>query len=439
MLSHDRRLPFFTPYLAVAMMPLRLHDPALRRWLAPVVLAVAFLLAGSGSALLATRIASHVARGQRVSAAVPPATPSPDPPTATATAVPVPVAPAAVSGRLICSFSNADAAAALIQGADGGASVVAGDRTWWLFGDTLFLWQSGKQIEANSIAWSTNDQPGQCPHLSYHARNGIGVPFLAKDGSLTVWPSGALALDGHTIALYVAYVYGSGPYAYWIGEIGVATLDTATMQVTILNRSLWNKGSGFPDQVIGVAPVDTDAAGNLRLVLQTLNGDRLLARVPRDRIANPAAYSYWDGQAWSADPAVAASLWSRPPATDPVARLASFDNGASIAYNPYLRKYISVDNVGFDKIGARVADRLEGPWSAPTVWIDCSTIAKPAVPTCYSPFQHPQLASDGGRTLFLTFTRMATYDVVAYQVTLDASGSASSAPSTDGARLGGLR
>ena len=64
-----------------------------------------------------------------------------------------------------------------------------------------------------------------------------------------------------------------------------------------------------------------------------------------------------------------------------------------------------------------MADRLEGPWSEPRPWLDCSAIAQPAVPTCYSPFQHPEL-SGGGRRLFITFARFATYDTVAYELTL---------------------
>ena len=397
-------------------------------WLAPGVLAMALVLASTGAVLIAASVAARASsgsRGVRANAAAQPPFVGP-------------IAPAA-SGRLVCSFSNGDAADALIQGADGGDSVVVGGRSWWLFGDTLFLPQSGKQIEANAIAWSRQDAPGVCPRLEYHARDGVGVPFLDKDGALTVWPSGAAPVDDRAIDLFVAYVYGSGPYAYWIGEVGVARLDTRTMRVTVLNRSLWGASSGFADQVIGAQPVDEDAEGNLRLVLTSHGGGHLLARVPRNRIADASAYTYWDGAAWSADPGAAAFLWPRSEATDPLERLATFDNGASIAFNPYLGKYVSVGNVGFDKIGARVADRLEGPWSAPIVWIDCSTFAQPAAPTCYSAYQHPQLSAGGGRTLFLTFTRLATYDVVAYEVTLDDTGSIASTAEAGAAGKGDRR
>ncbi|TAK56043.1 MAG: hypothetical protein EPO22_13965, partial [Dehalococcoidia bacterium] len=106
------------------------------RWLAPGILTMALALASAGAVLIAARAASGSATDASTLAPVPMPT--------------APAAPMASSGRLVCSFSNDDADAALIQGADGGASIVAGGRSWWFFGDTLFLAQSGKQIEANA-------------------------------------------------------------------------------------------------------------------------------------------------------------------------------------------------------------------------------------------------------------------------------------------------
>ncbi|MHB8378242.1 MAG: DUF4185 domain-containing protein [Dehalococcoidia bacterium] len=378
----------------------------------PALLAASALLAVSGLVLLA-------ARTLRSSAAVPPPASAP---LAAAPPATAPMAPAA-RAELVCSFSNADAVASQVQGADGGQSVVVGDRTYWLFGDTLFLPASGKQIEPNSIAWSSGDAPGRCPKLRYHARDGVAVPFIPKDGSLTVWPAGAFPVDAHSFDVYTVYVYGSGPYAYWIGEVGLARVDTASMRVETLSRRLWDASSGFEDQVIGAQPVDS-AGGFLRVVLQTQGGDHLLARVRPADVADARAYRYWDGAGWSPRPAAAVPIWPHARTTDPLARIASYDDGGSIAYNAYLGKYVAVVNDGIGKIAARVADRLEGPWSAPADWIDCSAIAQPAVPVCYSPYQHPQLATDGGRGLFLTFTRMAAYDVVAYRIELGPPGAA---------------
>ncbi len=393
----------------------------LSRLSGPALLGASALLAASGLVLLAARALRSSAAVPPPAAAAPPATAPAPSPTAT------PAAPAAAvraQATMVCSFSNADAVASQVQGADGGQSVVVGDRTYWLFGDTLFLPASGKQIEANSIAWSSGDAPGACPKLHYDARNGIAVPFIPKDGSLTVWPAGGFPVDAHSFDVYTVYVYGSGPYAYWIGEVGLARVDTTTMRVTTLSRRLWGAASGSAQsQVIGAQPVDT-AGGYLRVVLQTLAGDHLLARVPQADVADPRAYDYWTGEVWSPRLADAVPMWPHAHSADPLARIASYDAGGSIAHNAYLGKYVAVVNDGIGKIGARFADRIEGPWSAPVDWIDCSAIAQPAVPVCYSPYQHPQLAAGGGRSIFLTFTRMAAYDVVAYRIELGAPGSA---------------
>ena len=324
----------------------------------------------------------------------------------------------AVSGELVCSFQNGNAETAMIRGADGGESVVVGHRTYWLFGDTLLLPQSGREIQPNAIGWSALDQPGSCPHVSYFSQDGAAAPFIEKDGALTVWAAGAIPVDDYAFDVYTAYVYGSGPYAYWIGEVGVAQVDAKTMGTRILARRLWDASSGLEDQIIGAGAVDIDATGYLRVVLQTRQGDHLLARVPRAAMAESTAYEYWTGHDWSGERGAAAPMWRHPKPDDLVSRLASFDDGTSVAYNTYLNKYVAVLNVGFDQIGARTADRLEGPWSSPTVLLDCSAYSLPAVPMCYSPFQHPQLASDGGRTITITFTRMGTYDTVMYQATL---------------------
>jgi hypothetical protein len=153
-------------------------------------------------------------------------------------------------------------------------------------------------------------------------------------------------------------------------------------------------------------------------VLQTSSDDKMLARVPAGSLDRGDAYEFWTGRDWSPSPADAVPLWAHTPATDPVHRLTAFENTPHIAFNPYLHKYVAVLNVGFETIGTRTADRLEGPWSDPVPWLDCTAVAQIAVPTCYSPAQHPELAADGGRSLVVTFTRMASYDVVAYELRL---------------------
>ncbi|MEX2247502.1 MAG: DUF4185 domain-containing protein [Dehalococcoidia bacterium] len=324
--------------------------------------------------------------------------------------------PPLIFAREGCSLTNDDAARAFVTGADGGASLVVGDRRYWLFGDTVLSAASGRQIEPNSIASSAVPAGRGCPQLTYHAGPSGAVPFLEKDGSLTVWPSGAWPLDDASFLVYATYVYGQGPYDYWIGEVGVARVDTRTMTAEVLARRLWDADSGFRSQVIGTQVVEAGSDGRLRFVLETESGHRLLARASPGQIAEAAAYEFWDGDGWTADEARAAPLWAIAAASSDLERLVSEEAAGTIAYDDAGGRYLSIVNVGAARLVARTAARLEGPWSAPVDWLDCTSFAQPAVPVCYSPYQHPQLASEDGRTIFLTLTRLATYDVVALEL-----------------------
>ena len=78
-------------------------------------------------------------------------------------------------------------------------------------------------------------------------------------------------------------------------------------------------------------------------------------------------------------------LWDVPEPADPVEKLAAFENGASIAWNEALHKYVALVNTSFAPIGARTADRLEGPWSDAQPWLDCLTFAQMRVPDVLQP------------------------------------------------------
>jgi hypothetical protein len=358
------------------------------------VLAIAALPALSGALLLSMRGGAD------------PATRAP---------TPSPAPPPMVAARLICSLVNDDAAAGSVEGADGGQSAVLAGRTYWLFGDTLFAGESGKQIEPNTIAWSDARDADGCPELTYHARDGVALPFLEKDGSLTVWPSGVIANDDGTFDAFTVYIYGSGPWAYWTGEVGLVRVDPATMNVEVLARRLFHGDSGFRSQIIAAQPVDEDADRRLRVVLQAQDGEKLLARAPREQIHEATAYEFWDGASWSDDPSAAAPLWAVPKTGDPVEALAAFEGSAHVSWSNAFGAYVALTNDGHATIGARFAERLEGPWSDVVAWMDCAAIASPRVPVCYAPTLHPQFSDD--RSLFVTLTRFGEYDVVVYELT----------------------
>ena len=122
---------------------------------------------------------------------------------------------------------------------------------------------------------------------------------------------------------------------------------------------------------------------------------------------------------WTRSTAAAVPLWQQVAADRPVQKLAAFENGAQHrlerrTHDVRCRRERRASTIS--ACGRRSGSRVRGP--SPVPWLDCSAFAEPYVPTCYSPFQHPQLASDDGRTFVLTLTRFRIYDVVAYEVRL---------------------
>jgi hypothetical protein len=186
----------------------------------------------------------------------------------------------------------------------------------------------------------------------------------------------------------------------------------------VLTRRLWDETSGFASRVLHVQPVEVAPDGGLRLILHTESTAKLLARVEPVGIADAAAYEYWDGSGWSPSPADASPLWTIPAVASDVEKLALFENGAGVAWNEFLQKYVAVVNVGYETVGARTAERLEGPWSEPVKWLDCLAFARPRVPTCYSPLQHPSLAAEDGQTLVTTISAIEPYQMEMVEITV---------------------
>jgi hypothetical protein len=130
-----------------------------------------------------------------------------------------------------------------------------------------------------------------------------------------------------------------------------------------------------------------------------------LARTRPDRIDDLTSYEYLV-EAPTADRPGVQPRWSRQ--FQPTATLFdSAPNEMSASFNPYLRKYVAIHTYHREnKIVARTADRLTGPWSSPMV------VYRPKVgegDLVYAAKEHPELASEAGRVVYITFINSATY------------------------------
>jgi hypothetical protein len=148
------------------------------------------------------------------------------------------------------------------------------------------------------------------------------------------------------------------------------------------------------------------------LVYLTSDVGNLLARAPIASMDDADAYTYWDGEGWSAEPASAEPLWPLEESVLPV------DNGLSVTFDDRTNKWQALYNAGLSNIEVRVADQPWGPWSEPVPWFECKPLVGDTYPYCYTATLHRELSRDDGATLYLTTSNPEPYDVSLVEVRL---------------------
>ena len=136
-----------------------------------------------------------------------------------------------------------------------------------------------------------------------------------------------------------------------------------------------------------------------------------LARARPDDMASIDRYEYFAG-----DP----SAWSKE-VYDATVMFSGMPNELSVSFNPYLGRYLAVHSVGLTgEIVGRTAARPWGPWSDATVLWKVEPPEKP-IPyprIIYAGKEHPELADDNGRILYLTYIEFEEYFPHLIEVTL---------------------
>jgi len=133
-----------------------------------------------------------------------------------------------------------------------------------------------------------------------------------------------------------------------------------------------------------------------------------LARVRPEDVEHRDRYAYFDGEGWSPDVAAAAPLFDGPP------------NELSVSYNGYLGQYLCVHSMGLSGPQVmRTAPQPWGPWSDPTTFWTVEAASDKKYPViAYAAKEHPELARDGGRVLYVTFIEHEEYFPHLLEVTL---------------------
>jgi hypothetical protein len=295
---------------------------------------------------------------------------------------------------------------AIVSGRDGGVAVRIAGRMLWLFSDTLMTGAAvdGLTYRSSTAGWaSTGAGAGlvlEEPIDSKGAPFDL-LPFSPDEWSynlaggpterFALWPASALAQADDTALIFYSYLkVHPGNLNYENLGVGVARLDPGK---TVARR---DPGLLFrlPDRQFALGAIVVDAFVHLYAcdpIPQVLASECRVARAPRERVTERAAWTAWDGSGWNVELARAAPVLNGAP------------GDLSVSWNDHTGSYLAVySRIFANEVLFRTAPRPEGPWSAPRHLFN----ALPATERAdYSAKEHPELASDGGRTVVVSYAR----------------------------------
>jgi hypothetical protein len=332
-------------------------------------------------------------------------------------------------------------------GQDGAFSIpLAPGKTLWFFGDTLI----GRRPATGSL-WSIEGQPvgprdmtgrgtfeqmiNNTALVLRHQTGGDKLsdftfitddhqkirPLIPLEGDEhpdhdRIWCQHGIAIDDKVVLSFIKVKMldeGPLPVNFEIVGSGLAvgsTKDWRFKRVMRDNRSiLWSAAQPH----FATAFLDCASDGFIYCygtVKEGVTQNCYVARVPRADIDRPERYEYLttcEG-AWSRDVSAAVAVFSGMPSE------------LSVSFNSHLGAYLAVHSLDLTgKLVARTAPQPWGPWSEPvTLWAVKKPHPFPYLQLIYAGKEHPELAGDGGRKIYLTYIEFEEYFPHLVEVTL---------------------
>lgn len=288
-----------------------------------------------------------------------------------------------------------------VLGRDVGASGRVGRCSLWVFGDTIFTPKSvdGMNLRSSTAGWANPEVPFQLNEpLDTNGAPFEFLPFTNEERAYNqnpnypheryaLWPSSVIAAgDGSALVFYGKVKVHPGVWNYEDIGVGVARIPLGEKQAVRDSDLLFS--STEPSFAKAMA-YDSHVYLYGCEVEGFFSFSCYVARAPLARARDRSAYEFWNGAAWGTDVKQA----------QPVLR-DSF-HGMSVSWNPYIRKFLTVNSDFSNRVLIHTSPRPEGPWST-------SVVAFTGLPTPegqinYSAIEHPELAADGGRKLVISY------------------------------------
>ncbi len=318
-------------------------------------------------------------------------------------------------------------------GQDGAYSIpINAHETLWVFGDTFIgtFDEIGKRIiermphNTGLICRSTDAGLG-LTDFSYltdetaELRQLIPLSPDEDQAGHRIWAMHGCCIDGKVYLYYIRVKIlpeGQWPYKFDVEGSGLAVGNYPELIFHRIedNRStiLWYKD----EPLFGVAALPVKADGFVYVYGSYYKNWQhycALARVPLDSLGYISYYEYLISPKpeWSVDRTKAISIMEGMPTE------------MSVSYNGYLGCYLAIhswETTG--KIVGRTAPHPWGPWSEPVVlWTPKVPLRNPLVyngPLVYAGKEHPELAQQNGKIIYLTCVEFEEYYPRLVEVTL---------------------
>lgn len=306
---------------------------------------------------------------------------------------------------------------AVVTARDGGAAARIGSRILWTFGDTLMTAKGddGFNYRSATGAWGA---PGEL--LLEEPLDGAGAPFqllpyTSEEAAYNrangpteryaLWPGSVVAAPDDTGAwiIYQRLKIHPGTLNYEYLDVGLARLALGS------TTAVRDPGPLFSAPTAAYALGATVDSGNLYLytcspVPAALDSLCSVIRAGIAEAPTPGAWQAWDGSSWTSDLGQAATVLHGGP------------GDLSVSFNQARGEFIAVySGVFSNDVWWRTAPRPEGPWSAPRRLF---TALAPSAGNDYAAKEHPEMSTDAGRTLVVSYARMT--DTFAGEVRLTA-------------------
>ena len=318
-------------------------------------------------------------------------------------------------------------------GQDGAYSIpIKSGETLWLFGDTFIghFNEIGKRV--------IEEMPNNTGLICYSAdaKNGLDdfsylkdksgklrqlIPLEAdEDGKVfRIWGMHGCYLNDKIYWYYIRVRIlseGVWPYKFDVEGSGLAVANYSELRFRRIKKEestiLWEKDE--PCFGVAVLPVKQDGFVYLYgSYLKNWQHHCALARVPFDSLEYPEYYEYLTSSKpeWGHDVKQAISVMEGMPTE------------MSVSFNNYLGCYLAVHSYETTgKIVGRTAPYPWGPWSEPvTLWVPKVPLRNPLVyngPLVYAGKEHPELARENGKIIYLTCVEFEEYFPRLIEVTL---------------------